>query len=244
MDRRMCDPRPPVRFGRWSASAFASWHIVVWLTLAVSGLFSARARAELPFEQTPIDYLKATTDDPVARLQRRIERGEAELGFDERRGWLPSLLDQLAVPRESQVLVFSKTSFQRAKISPNTPRALYFNDETYMLFVDEAPLCETIEGTSGFARQFAALGPRDRLGRSLREFDLSRRLFKYPCSYLIYSEVFEHLPEPLKSYTNRRLREILTNQDQTLDYRGLSAADRRAVFEILRDTKPGLADAW
>jgi len=444
--------RRQANIDRLTTRDFTSRHFAVWLTLAVGGLFCVQVRAELPFEQPPIDYLKAPTDDPVARLQRRIELGEAELIFDERHGWLPSLLDQLAIPLESQVLVFSKTSFQRAKISPRAPRAVYFNDETYigyvqqgdvvevsttdptlgavfytiqqqpaarptisrqthdclqchassktqdvpghlvrsvypdfsgqpafsagtfntshesplkerwggwyvtgthgqqthmgnvlvtdrqrpenldtasganrtdladlvdtspyltrhsdivalmvlehqtkmhnlitaagyhtrmalhyeaglnkalgrdadfispstsgrfesaaekllkyMLFVEEAPLSESIEGTSGFARQFTALGPRDRLGRSLREFDLSRRLFKYPCSYLIYSEAFARLPEPVKVYIYRRLKEILTNQDQTLDDRGLSAADRQSIFEILRETKPELAAAW
>jgi hypothetical protein len=34
-----------------------------------------------------------------------------------------------------------------------------------MLFIDEAPVREKIQGTSGFADKFAAAGPRDSLGR-------------------------------------------------------------------------------
>ena len=68
----------------------------------------------------------------------------------------------------------------------------------YLLFVDEAPLKRPVRGTSGFAERFAAAGPRDAQGRSLRDFDLQRRLFKYPCSYMIYSEAFDALPATAK----------------------------------------------
>lgn len=56
-----------------------------------------------------------------------------------------------------------------------------------MLFVDEAPLTGPVKGGSGFAEAFAARGPRDGKGRSLRDFALRRRLFRYPCSYMIYT---------------------------------------------------------
>ena len=58
----------------------------------------------------------------------------------------------------------------------------------YLLFIDEAPLPGPVHGTSGFAEKFAAQGPRDSHGRSLRELDLRTRLFRYPCSYMIYSQ--------------------------------------------------------
>ena len=61
----------------------------------------------------------------------------------------------------------------------------------YLLFVDEAPLAGKVRGTSGFAEKFSSQGPRDSVGRSLRELDLTRRLMKYPCSYMIYSEAFD-----------------------------------------------------
>lgn len=32
------------------------------------------------------------------------------------------------------------------------------------------------------------MGPRDRIGRSLRDLDLQERLLRYPFSYMIYSE--------------------------------------------------------
>ena len=64
----------------------------------------------------------------------------------------------------------------------------------YLLFVDEEPLTAAIRGTSGFAEKFAAQGPADRRGRSLRQLDLERRLLRYPCSYMIYSAAFGALP--------------------------------------------------
>ena len=63
----------------------------------------------------------------------------------------------------------------------------------YLLFVDEAPLAAPVRGVSEFAKSFSGSGPRDRKGRSLRELDLQTRLFKYRCSYMIYSPAFDAL---------------------------------------------------
>jgi hypothetical protein len=114
----------------------------------------------------------------------------------------------------------------------------------YLLFSGEAKLTDRIVGTSGFARDFADRGPRDRHGRSLREFDLERRLFKYPLSYLIYSRSFDALPAPVKDYVLARLWDVLSGTDTSADFAHLSAADRRAIIEILCDTKSDLPDYW
>lgn len=98
----------------------------------------------------------------------------------------------------------------------------------YMLFADEVPLPEPVEGVSSFSETFPRRGPRDSKGRSLRDFDLARRLFRYPLSYMIYSRSFDALSEALKQEIYRRI------------YDELASGDRRAVLEILRDTKPGL----
>jgi hypothetical protein len=108
----------------------------------------------------------------------------------------------------------------------------------YLLFIDEASLGGKIEGSSGFAEKFAALGPRDHKGRSLREFDLERRLMRYPCSYMIYTEAFEGLPAEAKQAIYRRMWQVLSGQEKDSRYARLSLADRQAVVEILRDTKP------
>jgi len=118
----------------------------------------------------------------------------------------------------------------------------------YLLFADEAPLpgsaADQSLQASAFAREFAARGARDPKGRSLRDFDLNTRIFRYPCSYLIYSDSFDAIPEPAKGYIYHRLLEILSERDQSQDFVRLSAEDRRAILEILLTTKSGLPEEW
>ena len=111
----------------------------------------------------------------------------------------------------------------------------------YLLFVDEAKLTEPVRGGSGFAERFSSGGPRDRKGRSLYELDLRHRLMKYPCSYLIYSPAFDALPPSAKEPIYKRMWEVLSGREQDPRYRAaLPLADRRAIVEILRDTKKDL----
>ncbi|MGH9319697.1 MAG: hypothetical protein ACRD21_01225 [Vicinamibacteria bacterium] len=98
----------------------------------------------------------------------------------------------------------------------------------YMLFLDEARLREPIRGVSAFTESFPRRGPKDSKGRSLRDFDLETRLFRYPLSYLIYSEVFEALPGPLRDEVWKRLHDRMQEK--------LAPSDRQAILEILRDT--------
>jgi len=114
----------------------------------------------------------------------------------------------------------------------------------YLLFAGEAPLKARVQGGSTFATEFAARGPRDPHGRSLRDFDLTSRLFRYPCSYLIYSDALAGLPELAKDYVYRRLWEVLSGKENGKAYAHLSANDRRAIMEILRQTKTDLATVW
>src|SRR3954469_8548873 len=104
-----------------TASVFA---LAAWAALATAPAWGAA----LPIEQDPINYLTAPTDDPVARLQKRIDRGEVKLEHDGARGYLAAVLKELGISPTSQTLVFSKTSFQQARISPRSPRALYYGD--------------------------------------------------------------------------------------------------------------------
>jgi len=416
--------------------------------MVVFGLLAGSALAVDDFERPPIEYSKATPTNRVYQLGQRIAAGEVTLAFDEERGYLASLLSALDVPIESQVLVFSKTSLQRQRISPKRPRAVYFNDDVYVGFcqsgevleisaadpqlgtvfytleqeqaerpkvtrqtdncllchgssrtggvpghvvrslfvdgagepmlsagstmvdhttplekrwggwyvsgrhgtqkhsgnlavrggedpyavdnsagqnvtdlgrlvnlenyltphsdivalmvlehqtlvhnritqanfatrqaldyeatlnkaldhpagtrldsttrriasagddlveailcVDEAPLTEQLSGTSGYAEWFASQGPRDKKGRALRDFDMQRRMFCYPCSYLVYSESFRALPVEMREYVWERLGKILSGEDSSEKFAHLSAADRQAIKEILRDTMPGL----
>ena len=110
----------------------------------------------------------------------------------------------------------------------------------YLLFVYEAPLVGPMQGSSGFAAMFAAQGPRDTQGRSLREFDLRRRLFRYPCSYMIYTEAFDAMPAAAREAVYSRMWEILSGREKHQRYTVLTAADRQAIIQILRDTKDNL----
>ncbi len=443
--RPLLDVRTPLAW-TWPLAALA----VAFLTPAPS------ARGQMSFEDEPINYYTEPLENPITRLQKRLEAGEVALDYDSRRGYLPSVLQTLGVPLTSQMLVFSKTSLQRERISPQNPRALYFTDDVYigwvpggevveisvadprqggvfftlsqrrvgqprivrdrgdclschassrtwdvpghlvrsvysapsgqphfgagtfntthaspleerwggwyvsgthgrvrhmgnvfaadeehpekldreaganlqnlsrlvdlspylrphsdivalmvlehqaelhnlitranfdtrralrdgrvmnellgeapdhisdstrrrienageklvrgLLFCGEAKLTDPIQGVSGFAEYFAALGPSDSRGRSLRQFDLQRRMFRYPCSYLIYSEAFTALPDPLREFVFRRLGDILSGLDTSTTFAHLSPEDRRAILEILRailrDTKSGLPDFW
>ena len=417
----------------------------------VHGQIAIRNQGFVPFSDAPINY-RAEPDDPVARLQQRLNIGDAQLKWEPRNGYLASILEQLHISESSQMLVFSKTSFQYKKISPATPRAIYFNDDVYigkvrdgkalevvsfdakqgaifylldeqqadrptfqraeldctvchvapntrnvpgvlvrsiyptmsgaqagrspsyltghesplserfggwyvtgttgaqrhlgnvtvsnvdeptavdrdsganvtslagrvdlsdyltphsdivaqlvhahqtqahnlmtqvnfqtriaayeeaaanraagrpedtlspstrtrindlseqlvryLLFADEAPLTGEVRGTSGFAEQFEARGPRDRHGRSLRDLDLKTRLFRYPLSYLVYTEAFDALPEPAKGYVYQRLFDVLTNDPGKDEFWWLDRAERQAIFDILLDTKQGLPASW
>lgn len=102
----------------------------------------------------------------------------------------------------------------------------------YMTFKEEAPIREPIEGVSTFTKTFPQRGPRDRKGRSLRDFDLQTRLFRYPLSYMIYSAAFDALPENVRARLWKRLYDVL------------AGPEHQAIVEILRDTKTGLPSYW
>lgn len=417
----------------------------------VSGLFATTAFAlgqSADLERPPLNYSTATADNPVSRLDERLRVGTAKLAHDEDHGYLKSLLRTLGISESSQVLVFSKTSFQRERIAPKTPRAVYFNDDVYIgfclrgyalevsaadpnlgtafytldqdpaepvrfirqndhcltchgssrnqgypghlvrsVFVDrlgmpilssgskmtdhtspiserwggwyvtgthgnqhhlgnfiatntrrpevednaagqnvtdlrprftvanyltphsdvvalmvfehqaemhnrlaraalqtkqalhyeatlnkelgeqadkrwdstgrriaaagepvveylffsgEAKLSAPVKGTSDFAKEFAARGPFDKQGRSLRQFDLTARMFRVPFSYMVYSSAFTGLPTEVKDYIWRRIDEVLDGKDTSEKYAHLTAADRTAIRSILQETMPDL----
>ena len=108
----------------------------------------------------------------------------------------------------------------------------------YMLFVDEAKIPSPIVGSSGFAERFAAQGPKDSKGRSLRELDLKTRLQKYPLSYMIYSPAFQGLPEEPKALVMRRIDRVLSGEITGKKYAHLTPEIRKAIREILDDTEP------
>jgi len=112
----------------------------------------------------------------------------------------------------------------------------------YLLFVDEAPLPSPVAGASAFAREFSSKGPHDGRGRSLRALDLNHRLLRYPCSFMIYTDAFDALPAAVKNLVYERMWEVLSGKETNKVYVRLSLADRRAIVEILRETKKGLPE--
>ena len=114
----------------------------------------------------------------------------------------------------------------------------------YLLFTEEAALTDAVEGDPEFVRDFVCKAVRDPKGRSLRDFDLRTRLFKYPCSFLIYSEAFDEIPAVMKERIYQRLWDVLNGRDPSEDFAKLRPEDAQAVKEILLATKPGLPAYW
>jgi hypothetical protein len=110
-----------------------------------------------------------------------------------------------------------------------------------LFFADAVTLTERIQGSSGYTERFSSAGPLDSGGRSLRELALDRRLFRYPLSYLVYSEHLDALPPCVLDYVDSRIAEVLQGRDATGLSARISAADRAAITRILIDTKPRLA---
>jgi len=108
----------------------------------------------------------------------------------------------------------------------------------YLLMCGEFQLTDTITGSTRFAEEFTARGKKDSKGRSLRDFDLHTRLFKYPCSYLIYSASFDGLPDEVRIEVISQLTSILEGRDTSPQYAHLTSELRREILEILRETKP------
>jgi hypothetical protein len=114
----------------------------------------------------------------------------------------------------------------------------------YLVFAEEAPLNAAVLPDSEFTEAFTKNALRDSKGRSLKDFDLEKRLFKYPCSFLIYSEAFERMPEEMRQLILKRLYEVLTSDNPGKDYETLSKAEKRNTLEILLETKIGLPPDW
>lgn len=108
-----------------------------------------------------------------------------------------------------------------------------------LLMKNEAPLGDEIQGFSGFTEYFQNLGPFDDNMRSLRDLDLKQRVFKYPLSYLIYTDAFAALPEALHSYLVETIYEVLSTEEDNPDYAYMDAETRTAILEIINATAPG-----
>jgi hypothetical protein len=146
----MHTPRPISRFSGLIASA---------LTMAVVvATFCVRSSAQDAFgPDSAREYRTASFDDAITRLQARIDSGSVKLAFSREHGYLPSVLRALDISPASQVLVFSKTSFQKDLISPAAPRSLYFNDRAYVGWVQGGPVLELSSADPLYGASFYTL---------------------------------------------------------------------------------------
>ncbi len=123
-----------MRISRFSGM-FLSWSMLALISPAIQAIGD-------DFDREPILYRDTTPENPVAKLDQALKTGTKKLAYDERRGYLEALLSALDVPRDSQTLVFSKTSLQRDRITADRPRALYFNDDVYVGYCDNGEVLE------------------------------------------------------------------------------------------------------
>ena len=169
----------------------------------------------------------APTSDVVALMtlehQTRMTNLMTRIGWDARMAMHDGKLDSAA----------------QAKINDEVDEMV-----TYMLFADEAKLWDPIVGVSTFTKTFPERGPRDKQGRSLRDFDLQKRMFKYPLSYMIYDPAFDGMPDVVKERVYQRLYDVLSGKDQSPQFARLTADDRKNVLAIVRETKPNLPAYW
>ena len=114
---------------------------VAWIAAVAVAIGQPRYAGTL--DQHPaIDYRGGALNDAVTVLARDIKNGKTSLSYDGPQGFLRSLLERLNVPVDSQLLVYSKTGLQNAHTSPETPRALYFNDRVIVGYIPGAPVLE------------------------------------------------------------------------------------------------------
>ena len=104
------------------------------LVIGLTGLLSPGAQGQQvePFEEPPINYSATKTNDRATAINAVFQSRAAEIRSMPAKKRLQWLLDELGIPVESQIFVFSKTSLQRDLINPEAPRVLYFSDESYV----------------------------------------------------------------------------------------------------------------
>ena len=114
-----------------------------------------------------------------------------------------------------------------------------------LLFKDEATLPEGgIEGDPAFQSAFTRNAMPSSEGRSLKDFQLLNRLFKYRCSYMIYSLTFKSLTPPLKETVLANLWEALDGSDPEGRYAYLSISEKKNIQRILAETLPDAPAQW
>lgn len=107
----------------------------------------------------------------------------------------------------------------------------------YLLFADEAPLPRGgIEGDADFRAAFLSSRKAAPDGASLKDLDLKTRLFRYRCSYMIYSRSFTTLPKEFKDRVYARLSVALSETQSAPEFSYLPVAEKRAIRSIVAAT--------
>jgi hypothetical protein len=164
-----------------------------------------------------IQYQQTPAQDEITRLNERLRRGEVTLTFEPTRGYLRSVLAALKVPEESQVLVFSKTSFQASRITPLNPRALYFNDTVSVGWVRGGEVLEFIAQDPRQGAQFYTL---DQTQGVVPQF--ARNLSCVQC----------HTWEATSGVPGMFLSSIFPGPDGSMLYAPVFSVDHRTPFEL------------
>lgn len=114
----------------------------------------------------------------------------------------------------------------------------------HLLFKDAAPLPDGVAGSAAFREAFLATAQRDDDGHSLKDLHLKGRLFANRCSYLIHSEAFAALPDPLRTRILDRLHSILRGPAPDPRYAHLESDERARIFALVRATHPEAGTRW
>ncbi|MEM9108834.1 MAG: hypothetical protein AAGC72_02320 [Planctomycetota bacterium] len=176
-------------------------------------------------------YLQPTSDivalmvlEHQVQMHNRLTQGSTVVHEQyERSKSLAQYLEEPFEPSENETL-------QRV-IASNASRIVQ-----QMLYHDEVELTEPIVGSDAFIHQFRANRKEDRRGRSLKDFDLDTRMFRYRCSYMVYSQAFDLMHPLLKEAVLLELKDVLEGNGSHSVYGYLGAGERKAILEILKDT--------
>ncbi len=122
------------------AHATVSCTVAALLLAAPASLVQAQELTGEEYQQ--VGYNNVARDNRIARLAAQLESGELQLEWRAPRGYFDAFLEALEIDPASQVLVFSKTSLQYQKISWQKPRGIYFNDDTWIGFVQDSDIVE------------------------------------------------------------------------------------------------------
>ncbi len=153
----------------------------------------------------------------------------------ERRGYLSPLSDivsLLVFDHETHAInLLTRVNWEsRIGAADTDLRSLAEELADYLVFRGEAPPAVPLIARPGFAGQLERQAPKDRQGRSLADLDLDQHLFRYPCSFMVYSEAFDGLPRSVKQIVYQRMQNVLA-----------LTPNGRIALDILRQTKSEFA---